>query len=165
MNGAGQPPTALTRDQAIALLVPTARLVEGRVRPDGSYEGWSGREVLIHLAVYARVVGALLQAAAEARQPTAAELFGRELSAEELRLGLDEQNALAQQEYAALDFAQALTFWRSMHARVMAQLGRLTDAQLAAAGPTYPPTWTRAHLFDVAIALAEHYQAHMAGEP
>lgn len=52
-----------------------------------------------------------------------------------------------------------------MHAEVANQLRRLTDAQLAAPGPAYPPNWARAHLSDVVVALCDHYHAHMTAEP
>ncbi len=164
MTGASQHPAALGRAQALALLEPAAHMVDSHMHPDGTYAGWSGREVLIHLAVYARLVGAVLRAEAE-RQATPVELFGRELSDDELQLDLDDQNAAAQREYAALDWQQALAFWRGMHAHVETQLARLTDAQLAAPGPAYPPTWARAHLSDSVVALCHHYRAHLAPEP
>jgi len=146
VSGASQRPAALSRAQALALLAPAAHLVESHMRPDGTYAGWSGREVLIHLAVYARLVGAVLRAEAEGRQPTPVELFGRELSDEELQLDLDDQNAAAQREYAALDWQQALPFWRGMHTQVETQVARLTDAQLAVLeGPHGNPLET--HLF------------------
>ena len=66
------------------------RLVEGGVRPGGMFDGWSGRDVLCHLGAYARLAGAILQAEAESRQPSTSELYGRELSNEELAIvGLD----------------------------------------------------------------------------
>jgi len=165
VTAANNDPGALSRAQALALLAPAAHLVDSHMRPDGTYAGWSGREVLVHLAVYARLVGAVLRAEAEGRQPTPVELFGRELSDEELRLDLDDQNAAAQREYAALDWQQALAFWRGMHAQVETQVARLTGAQLAAPGPAYPPTWARAHLSDSVVALCDHYRAHMTREP
>jgi len=165
VTAASQHPAALSRAQALALLGSAAHLVASHMRPAGTYAGWSGREVLVHLAVYARLVGAVLRAEAEGRQPTALELFGRELSDDELQLDLDNQNAAAQREYAALDWRQALGFWRGMHTQVEMQVARLTDAQLAAPGPAYPPTWARAHLSDSVVVLCDHYRAHMAREP
>ena len=161
MSTLGDQFSALTRVQALALLEPAFHLVDNRTHAHAAYAGWTGREVLIHLAVYARLVGALLQAAADGRQPTPVELFGRELSDEELQFGLDDQNAAAQRQYAAFDWQQALDFWRASHSHVSSQLARLTDAQLAAPGPTYPPNWARAHLSDVVVALCDHYRAHM----
>jgi len=161
MSTLGDQFSALTRVQALALLEPAFHLVDNRTHAHAAYAGWTGREVLIHLAVYARLVGALLQAAADGRQPTPVELFGRELSDEELQFGLDDQNAAAQRQYAAFDWQQALDFWRASHSHVSSQLARLTDAQLAAPGPTYPPNWARAHLSDVVVALCDHYLAHM----
>jgi hypothetical protein len=135
------------------------------VRPDGNFDGWDGCDVLCHLATYTRLVGAILRATAEDRSATNVELYGRELTEQELAMtDLDEINAAAQQETAALSYAEALAFWRAMHAEALTQLARLTDAQLAAPGPGYPPGWTRPHLADVVTALTDHYAGHMATE-
>ncbi len=48
----------VTRVGTLADLEQAGHLVEQRVRPDGTFDGWDGRDVLCHLAVYARVVGA-----------------------------------------------------------------------------------------------------------
>jgi hypothetical protein len=152
----------LTREETVAMLDAGGALMEGRVRPEGTYDGWDGREVLVHLAVYARVVGALMRAKAEAREATAVELFGRELTDEELRLDLDGQNAAVQREYVALGWAEALAFWRLVHAQVRAQVERLSDAQLAAPGPGHLPGWASPHLSDAVVALCRHYQGHVS---
>ena len=55
----------------LASLGRAGRLVEKRVRPDGKFGGWDGRDVLCHLAGYARVIGAILRATAEDRSATA----------------------------------------------------------------------------------------------
>ena len=137
--------------------------MEERVSPDGTFEGWSGREVLCHLAAYAKVLGAALQGVAEGRPLTSSELYGRELTDAELALSdLDEINAAVQSHYAGLTYDEALAFWRATHAQVVAQAARLTDSQLAAPGPPHPPTWSRPHLADVVRALVAHYEAHMA---
>jgi hypothetical protein len=60
--------------------------VEQRVRPEGNFDGWNGRDVLCHLAVYTRVVGAILRTTAEDRVATSVELYGRELTPEELAM-------------------------------------------------------------------------------
>jgi len=166
MTNTGDHLSALTRPRAIALLEAGSHLVNRQVHAENAtYGGWTGREVLIHLAVYARLVGAILHALADGREPTPVELFGRQLTEAELRLSLDDQNAAVQREYAALDWQQALDFWRAAHAHVATQLARLTDAQLAAPGPVYPPDWARPHLSDIVVALCDHYGAHMTGEP
>jgi hypothetical protein len=155
-----------TRDELQARLAQVGRLVEDRVRPDGSYDGWAGREVLCHLAAYARLVGAVLAAEADGRQATERELYGRELREDERALaGLDEVNEAIRREYAALGYDEALAYWRTMHAAVVAQLARLSASALAAPGPPYPSEWSRPHLADVVWALIHHYDGHMAGRP
>ena len=140
------------------------RLVEQHVRPDGNFDGWNGRDVLCHLAVYTRVVGAILRATAEDRVATIVELYGRELTPEELAMtDLDEINAAAQRDTADLSYADALAFWRATHAETLAQAERLTGAQFAAPGPASPANWWRPHLAEVVTALTDHYAAHMAG--
>jgi hypothetical protein len=151
------------RADTLASLSRAGQLVERCVRPDGNFDGWDGRDVLCHLAGYARVVGAILRATAEARAPTNVELYGRELTAQELAMtDLDEINAAAQRETAQLSYAQALALWREMHAEALAQAARLTNAQLAAPGPVSPPNWWRPHLAEVASALTDHYAGHMS---
>jgi len=119
--------------------------------------------VLCHLAAFARVVAAVLRGAAEGRPPSDTELYGRELSAEEAALtDLDAINESVRQEYQALSYAEALAFWRAMHADALAQLARLTDERLAAPAPPYPTSWAREHLADVVTALTSHYAGHMA---
>ncbi len=120
--------------------------MEQRIRPEGNFDGWNGRDVLCHLAVYARVVGAILRATADNREATAVELYGRELTADEQKMtDLDEINAAAQRDTAE------------------AQLARLSAAQLEAPGPIHPPNWHRPHLKEVVTALTDHCAAHMAG--
>lgn len=149
--------------ESLASLRRAGRLVEQRVSPEGNFDGWNGRDVLCHLAVYARVVGAILRASAEDRDATIVELYGRELTAEELKLtDLDEINAAAQRDTAHLSYAEALTLWRATHAEAEKQLARLTEARLSAPGPTSPPNWHRPHLHEVVTALTDHYAAHMA---
>jgi hypothetical protein len=139
------------------------RVVEQTVRPDGNFDGWNGRDVLCHLAVYARLVGAILRATAEGREATTVELYGRELTPEELAMtDLDEINAAAQRDTAHLSYAEALAFWRAMHAEAEAQLARLSDAQLAAPGPASPAIWSRPHLSEIVTALTDHYTAHLS---
>ena len=149
--------------ECLASLRRARRLVEQRVRPQGNFDGWNGRDVLCHLAVYTRVVAAILRATVENRSATTQELYGRELTPEELAMtDLDEINAAAQRDTAHLSYAEALNFWRAMHAEAMTQLARLSDAQLAAAGPSSPANWSRPHLSDVVTALTDHYAAHMS---
>jgi hypothetical protein len=137
--------------------------VEQRVNPEGNFDGWNGRDVLCHLAVYARVVGAILRATAEDRSATTVELYGRELTAEEQQMtDLDEINAAAQRDTAHLSYAEAQAFWRTTHAEAEKQLARLSNEQLDAPGPSEPANWHRPHLHEVISALAEHYAAHMA---
>ena len=152
----------LTRDAVLTDLERAGQLVEQRVSPDGMFGGWNGRDVLCHLAAYARLVGALLRGEAEGRRPTSTELYGRELREEELALGgLDEVNAAIQRECVGLSYAEALAFWRAMHAQVVGQAARLTDEQLAAPGPAYPAIWSRPHVAEVVGALVAHYAGHM----
>lgn len=147
-------------------LAQAGRLVEDRVRPDGFYDGWAGKDVLCHLAAYARLVGAVLGAEAEGRQATERELYGRELREDERALaGLDEVNEAIRREHAALGYDEALAFWRTMHATAIAQLARLSASALAAPGPASPPEWSRPRLADVVWALIHHYEGHMAGRP
>src|SRR5438309_9466415 len=49
------PGMRITRLEPLAYLEQAGHLVEQRVRPDGTFDGWDGRDVLCHLAVYARV--------------------------------------------------------------------------------------------------------------
>jgi hypothetical protein len=150
--------------ESLASLRRARSLVEQRIRPEGNFDGWNGRDVLCHLAVYARVVGAILRATADNREATTVELYGRELTAEEQAMtDLDEINAAAQRDTAHLSYAEARAFWRTMHAEAEAQLARLSAAQLEAPGPIHPPNWHRPHLKEVVTALTDHYAAHMAG--
>jgi hypothetical protein len=154
-----------TRVETLEQLDRSGRLVEQRVRPDRTFDGWNGREVLCHLAEYARVVGAIVRGTAEERQPTTTELYGRELTAAQLAMtDLDEINAAVQREYASLSYTEALAFWRAMHAEVVTQVARLTDDQLAAPGQFTPTSWARPHLADQVTALTAHYAAHMAAD-
>jgi hypothetical protein len=138
------------------------QLVERHVRPDGEYEGWTGRDVLIHLGAYARLIAAILRAEAEGRKATDAELYGRELTDEERALvGLDEVNEAVRRQYDALSYDEAWTLWRTMQASVASQLARLTDQQLTAPGPVHPTTWSRPRLVGVVEALINHYQGHL----
>ena len=156
------PWVTLTREEALAGLERAGQLVEQRVTPGGTFEGWDGRDVLCHLGAYARLVGAVLRGEAEGRRATSAELYGRELTGEELAIvGLDAVNEALRREYAALAYGEALAFWRAMHEQVVAQAARLTDDQLAAPGPSYPMNWSRPHLADVVTALITHYEGHM----
>jgi hypothetical protein len=122
--------------------------------------------VLCHLAAYARLVAAVLRGAADGRQATDRELYGRELTDAERALGgLDEVNEAIRREHATLSYGEGLALWRAMHAEARTQLARLTDAALAAPGPAYPPAWSRPHLAAVVLALVHHYEGHMAGPP
>lgn len=56
-----------TRAATLASLEQAGRLVEQQVQPDGAFGGWDGREVLCHLATYARLVGGLLRGVVENR--------------------------------------------------------------------------------------------------
>jgi hypothetical protein len=155
---------APTRERILADLERVGRLVEHRVHPVGDFNGWSGRDVLCHLAAFARLVGAILRAEAEGRAATEPELYGRELTdAERAVSDLDEVNEAVRAEHAGLTYAESLAFWRAMHAEALAQASRLTDAQLAAPGPHYPPRWHRPQLADVATALVRHCEGHVAG--
>jgi hypothetical protein len=154
---------SLSREATVASLEQAGQLVEQRVRPDGTFDGWSGRDVLCHLAAYTRLVAAVLRSTAEQRPPTSAELYGRELTDEEHALtDLDAINAAVLRAHAGLSYAEALVLWRTMHAQAVGQAARLTDAQLAAPGPLVPAHWSRPHLAEVVTALVDHYQAHMA---
>jgi len=138
------------------------RLVERRVEPGRTYDGWGGRDVLCHLGAYARLVGAILAAEAEGRAATEPELYGRDLTdAERATVDLDEINEAVRRESAALSYDEALAFWREMHASALAQLSRLGHDRLLAPGPSHPPSWRRPRLADVVGALAEHYEGHM----
>jgi hypothetical protein len=155
---------APTRQQVLADLERAGRLVEDRVHPGGDFDGWAGRDVLCHLAAFARLVGAILRAEAEGRAATEPELYGRELSdAERAVSDLDEVNEGVRREHAGLSYEEALAFWRVTHAEALAQAARLTDAQLATPGPAEPPLWRRPQLADVAAALVRHCEGHMAG--
>jgi len=152
--------------ESLASLRRARRLVEQRIRPEDNFDGWNGRDVLCHLAVYTRVVAAILRATAENRSATTQELYGRELTPEESAMtDLDEINAAAQRDTAHLSYAEALAFWRAVHAEAMTQLARLSDAQLDAPGPTTPPNWHRPHLKEVVTALTHHYAANMGSPP
>jgi len=153
-----------TREQILANLERVGRLVEERAHPGGDFDGWSGRDVLCHLAAYARLVGAILRAEAEGRAATELELYGRELGDAERALSdLDDVNEAVRKEYAGLTYDEALAFWRAMHAEALAHAGRLSDAQLAAPGPDQPPHWRRPQLADVVGALVQHCEGHMTG--
>ena len=155
---------ATTRQQVLDDLARAARLVEDRVHPGGDFGGWSGRDVLCHLAAYARLVGAILRAEGEGRAATEPELYGRELTDVERTIAdLDEVNEAVRQEHAALTYEEALAFCRAMHADAAAHAARLTDAQLAAPGPDQPPGWRRPRLADVAAGLVRHSEGHLGG--
>ena len=155
-----------SRNEIVTRLRNAGQIVETRVHPAGTYEGWDGKDLLSHLAAYAQLVAAILGAEAETRRATDRELYGRDLSAEEVALGgLNEVNEAIRREYAALSYAQALAFWRAMHAKVLTQIARLTDVQLAAPGPTHPPQWSRPQLIGVVEALIQHYEGHMVRPP
>ena len=161
---AGPADIPLGRGQVLAQLDRAGRLVESRVRPDGDFGGWSGRDVLCHLGAYARVIAAMLQAEAEGRQPTETEMFGRDLTdAERAMTDLDEINEAIRRQSASLSYDAALALWRAAHAAVIAQTSRLTEEQLLAPGPTYAPAWSRPRLFEVVTALIQHYQGHISG--
>jgi hypothetical protein len=156
------PGVSITREAILTDLDQAGQLVERRVQPDGSFDGWNGRDVLCHLAAYTRVVAAILRSTAEHRLPTSAELYGRELTDQEQALtNLDAINAAVLRAYDGLSYAEALTFWRSMHAQAVSQAARLSAEQLAAPGPSEPRAWSRPHLAEVVTALVEHYAAHM----
>jgi hypothetical protein len=147
-------------------LAQVGRLVEERVQPEGFYDGWSGKDVLCHLAAYARLVGAVLGAEADGRRATERELYGRELREDERALAnLDEVNEAIRREYAAFGYDEALDFWRAMHAEVIAQCARLSTHALAGPGPTYPTEWSRPRLADVVWALIHHVEGHMTVRP
>jgi hypothetical protein len=154
----------VSRVEAAAELRRAGEHVELLVNGDGTYGGWSGHDLLVHLGAYARVVGALLRAAADDREPTNPELYGRELSEAELAItDLDDINHAVIREHAHLSYAEALGFWRSMHQQAAAQLERLTDEQLTRPSPAYPPHWWRPHLAELVTTLSAHYDAHMTG--
>jgi hypothetical protein len=154
---------SITREATVAKLNQAGHLVEDNVRPDGTFDGWDGRDVLCHLAAYTRLVGAVLRSTAEHRLPSSTELYGRELTDEEQALvDLDAINEALRRTYEDLSYDEALAFWRGMHAEAVAQAGRLTNEQLAAPGPVSPPNWWRPHLADVVTALVQHYEEHMA---
>lgn len=151
------------RAESLAQLEDARQLVERRMRPEGEYDGWTGKDVLTHLGAFARLIAAMLRAEAEGRQATDAELYGRDLTAQERALGgLDEVNEAIRREYAAMPYDEALALWRTLHADVVTQLARLTDAQLAAPGPAHPAHWSRPQLVGVVEALIQHYRGHMA---
>jgi hypothetical protein len=153
-----------TRERILADLERVGRLVDDRAHPGGDFNGWSGRDVLCHLAAFARLVGAILRAEAEGRAATEPELYGRELTdAERAVSDLDEVNEAVRREHAGLSYEDALAFWRAMHAEACAQASRLTDAQLAAPGPDYPSPWHRPQLADVATAFVRHCEGHVVG--
>ena|SRR5438874_10185314 len=153
---------SVTRAATLAALERAGRLVEQQVQPDGTFGGWDGRDVLCHLAAYARLVGGVLRGAAESRSPTDTELYGRQLTEQERALtDLDAINDALQREYAALSYDDALAFWRAMHAQAIDDVARLTDEQLAAPGPPAPPNWWRPHLADVVTALVRHCEGHL----
>ena len=112
----------VTRVGTLADLEQAGHLVEQRVGPDGTFHGWDGRDVLCHLAVYARLVRAVMRSTAEKRLPTSVELYGRELTQEEQALtDLDAINEAQRSEYAALSYDEGLAFWRAMHAEAVAR--------------------------------------------
>jgi hypothetical protein len=154
---------SISREATVTSLERAGDLVEQHVRPDGTFDGWNGRDVLCHLAAYTRLVGAMLRSTAEHRLPTSTELYGRELSDEEQALtDLDAINDAVMRAYEGLSYEEALAFWRTVHAQAVTQAARLTDEQLAAPGPVAPPAWSRPHFAEVVTALVQHYEAHMA---
>jgi len=152
----------MTQCAVLAALEAAGRLVEARVSPDGTFGGWNGHDVLCHLAAHTRLVGAILAAEADGQPPTEQALYGRALSPAERALDdLDAINAAIQREYAGLSYAEALTFWRTVHAEALRQAARLSDAHLDAPGPALVPRWSRPHLADVVAALVSHYHGHL----
>src|SRR5438046_1954506 len=97
------------REEYLTRLEDARQLVARRARPDGEYDGWSGKDILTHLAAYARLIAAILRAEAESRPATDAALYGRELTAEERALGgVDEVNEAIRREFASLPYGEAL---------------------------------------------------------
>ena len=157
---------SLTREATLAQLDRGGRIVEQRVHPNGTFGGWSGHDVLCHLADYARLVRGVLRGAAENRSPTDTELYGRELSEQERALtDLDAINDAVQREYAALSYQDAFAFWRAMHTQAIDEVARMTDEQLDAPGPSEPPNWWRPHLGEVVTMLVQHYEGHVGPNP
>ena len=44
------------REEYLTRLEDARQLVARRARPDGEYDGWSGKDILTHLAAYARLI-------------------------------------------------------------------------------------------------------------
>jgi hypothetical protein len=153
-------------DEAVAGLRRVGQLVEQQVTPEGTYGGWSGHDVLVHLGAVTRLVGAFLRGAAEHRQPTPTELFSRELTpAEQAMTDLHQINQAVVDEFAHLSFDAARDQWRWLLHDALAQAARLSEEQWAAPGPDYAPQWRRPHLSEVVTRLAAHYDAHLTGQP
>ncbi len=156
----------MTQEELLVELRRAGDLVEQRVVPDGSYGGWSGHDVLVHLAAYTRLVAAMLRGAAEQRRPSGAELFGRELTpAEQAMKDLNQINHAVIDEYANLSYDEVHELWRTLFHDLLTQAARLSDEQLAAPGPDYAPQWWRPHLSELVAKLTAHYDAHMSGQP
>lgn len=153
-------------EEVLAALRRVGDMVEQGVTPEGTYGGWSGHDVLVHLGAYTRLVGAMLRGAAEHRQPTDTELFGRKLTESERAMtDLDAINHAVIGEHAHLSYAEVHELWRTLHNRALDAAARLSDEQLAAPGPDYAPRWWRPHLSEVVTKLTVHYDAHMSGQP
>jgi hypothetical protein len=153
------------RDEVLADLRGAGELVEERVAPEETFGGWSGHDVLVHLAAYTRVVCAIVRGVAEGRDPTEAELFGRELTeAERAMSDLDAVNQAVVDEFAHLSHGEALAMWRDVVSELQAQAGRLSEEQLAAPVPETAPNWQADHLYELVARVGRHYHAHMLGQ-
>jgi hypothetical protein len=143
------------------------KLVDSQVRPDREFAGWAGQEVLVHLTAYTRAASAILRAAAEAREPTPVEFYGRELTDDELEAirDLDEQNERIRREHSSLSWYEALERCKAELGEATLQATRLSARTLDAPGPDYPPEWRRLHLYELVDTLARHYEAHLGDHP
>ncbi len=156
----------MIRAEIEATLRQAGDRVEQEVTPNGVYGGWSGHDVLIHLGGYTRLVGALLRGVAEEREASESELYGRELTpAERAMTDLNAINQAVIDEYAHLTYEEARALWQGLHRQAMAELGRLSDDQLALQTPEHAARWQRPHLSDVVTSLCAHYDAHLSGQP
>jgi hypothetical protein len=149
------------RERLISELIDVHNVFVRTVHPEGEYAGWKGRDVLCHLAPFARLASAILRANADQRLPSERELYGRRLTQAERRMtDLDEINQAFQARYLHYNWNDAVTLWEAQNRRLVVQIERLSDEQLEAEN-VYPPAWARPHLYEVVDAYIAHCRSHV----
>ena len=101
--------------------------------------GWSGKDLLAHVAYFERWTAAHLQAATEGRDPTSMELYGQDLAPDGSPddpggWDLDRENAAIHARYRDVPLAEVLAFADHAHDALVAALEAAPEADLARPG-------------------------------